>query len=85
MQGLGYLCELWDKLPIVTHKSHETSDLSDIGQDWPLLDNLYLTFISGYSLGRDYMSQIANLPLEQLTLGWLELKSKLLQLPEHSL
>ena len=80
MEGLGNLLELWDKLPTVTHKSQETLDLSDVCQYWPLLNNLYLTFISGYSLGRDYMPQIGNLPSEQLTLGQLELMSGLLQL-----
>ena len=85
MQGSNYLGKFWDKLPIVTCESQETLDLSDICQDWPLCDNLYLPFISGYSLGRDYMSQAGNLPSEQLTLGWLELKSSPLQLPEHSL
>ena len=61
VQGLGYLHEFWDKPAIVTHESHETFNLSDVFQDWLLLNSLYLTFISGYSLGRDYMSQIGNL------------------------
>ena len=85
MQGLSYLCKFWDKPPIVTHESQETLDLSDVCWNWPLLKSIYLNFISGFSLGRDYMPQIGNLPLEQLTLGWLELESSLLQLPEHSL
>ena len=45
----------------------------------------YLIFISGYSLGRYYMTQTGNLPLEQLTLGWFKLESSLLQFSEHSL
>ena len=85
MQGLGYLHELWDKVPIVTHKSQETLDLSYIVWDQPLLIHLYLTFISGYSFGRDYISQIGNLLSDQLKLGWLETNSGLLQLLEHSL
>ena len=85
MQGSGYLNEFWEKLPIVTHESQETLDLSDVCWDQPFLDNLYLTGVSGYSLGRVYILQIGNLPLEQLTLRWLELKSSLLQFPEHSL
>ena len=78
MQGSGYLYKFWDKPPIVIHESQETSDLSEVCWDQPLLNNFYLTFITGYSLGRDYMSQIGNLQSEQLTLGWLKLKSKLL-------
>ena len=85
MQGFGYLHKFCNKLPIVTGESQETLDLSDVCQDWPLLNDLYLTFISGYSLARDCMSQIGNLPLEELSLGRLELKSSLLQLLEHSL
>ena len=85
MQGLGYLCEFWDKLPIVSHESQEISNLHNICWDWPLLNCFYLPSVSGYSLGRDYMSQVGNLPFEQLTLRWLEFKSGLLQFPEHSL
>ena len=85
MQVSGYLHKFWDKLLIVTCGSQETLDLSDICMDCPLLNNLYLAFVSGYSLGRDYMPQIGNLLLEKLTLGWLELKSSFLQFPEHSL
>ena len=64
MQGSGYLHEFQAKPTIVTHESQETSNLHDICWDEPLLNSLYLTFISGYSLGRDYMPQIGNLPLE---------------------
>ena len=78
MQGLGYLHEFWDKLAIVTHESQENLDLSDIYQDWPLFNSLYLTFISGYFLGRDYAPDKQS-AIEQLTLGWFELKSSLLQ------
>ena len=30
MQGLGYLCEFWDKLPEISHESQETSGLCDV-------------------------------------------------------
>ena len=85
MQGSGYMHKFWDKPLKVSHESQETLNFCDVCWDWPLLNNLYLTFISGYSLGRDYMPQVENLPLEQLALRWLEFKSRLLQFLEHSL
>ena len=64
MQVLGYLHEFWHKLPIVSCESQENLSFHDAFQDWPLLNCLYLTFISDYSLGRDYMPQVGNLPLK---------------------
>ena len=55
MQGLGYLCEFWDKLPEISHESQETSNLLDVCWDWPLFDHFYLAFVIGYPLGRDHM------------------------------
>ena len=64
MQGLGYLHEFWDKLPIVSYESQETLNFCDVCQDWPLLNQLSLTFVSGYFLGNNDMPQVGNLPSE---------------------
>ena len=71
MQGSGYLCELWDELPIIPCKSQETLDLSYISWGMTFLDGFYFTFISGYSLGRNDMPQVGNLLSEQLTFIWV--------------
>ena len=55
MQGLCYLCELWDKLPIILCKSQKALDLSYISQGRPFLDGFYFILIGGYSLGRNDM------------------------------
>ena len=73
MQGSRYLRELWDEPPIVPCKAKETFNLSYISQGRPFLDGFYFAFIGGYSLGRNNMPQVGNLPLEQLTFGWFEL------------
>ena len=73
MQESGYLHELWDKLPIISCKSQETSDLSYISWGRPFLDGFYFAFIVGYFMGRNGMPQVDNLPSEQLTFGWFEL------------
>ena len=53
-------------------KPKKTSNLSDVSRDRPFFDSIYFTLISGYSLGRDDMPQVGNLPLEQLTFGRFE-------------
>ena len=69
MQGLSQLHELWNELSVISCKSQKTSDLSDVSQGRPFLNDFYFALIGGYSLDRDDMPQVGNLPLEQLTLG----------------
>ena len=64
MQALGYLCKFGDKLMVISHESQKALDLHDIFWCWPILDSFDFTLISGYSLGRNHMPQIANLPSE---------------------
>ena len=64
MQGLGYLHELGDELAIVSHESKKTLDLSDSGGGRLFTNSIYFAIISNYSLGRDNVSQICNLPVE---------------------
>ena len=73
MQGSSDLCELWDKPPLIPCESQKTLDLNYISWSRPFRDGFYFTYINGYSLGRNDMSQVGNLPSEQLTLGWFEL------------
>ena len=72
MQGSSCLHELWNEPSVIPHKSQKTLDLSDIRRGRPFLDGFYLTLIDGYSLGRNDMPQVGNLPSEQLTLGRFE-------------
>ena len=85
MQGLSYLHELWDKLPKIPCKSQKMLDLGYISQGRPFPDGFYFTFVSGYSLGRNHMPQLRNLPLEQLTFGEFEFQPSLFQLLEHGI
>ena len=61
MQGTCHLLEFGDELAVISHKSQETSDLCDVHGYGPFLDSLDLTFISGYSLGRNHVPQIGKL------------------------
>ena len=45
---------------VISHESQD-SDLSDVWGFWPFLDSFDFALISGYSLGRDHMSQVGNL------------------------
>ena len=72
MQGSSYLHELWNELSVMLHKPQKTSDLGDISKGRPFLHSVYLTLIGGYTLGRDNMPQVGNLPSEQLTFGRFE-------------
>ena len=72
MQGLSYLCKLWNELSVIPCKPQKTLDLSDISRGRPFLDGFYFTLISGYSLGRNDMPLVGDLPLEQLTLRRVE-------------
>ena len=67
MQGLSHL------LAVIHCKSQKTLDLSNIIQDRPFPNGFYFSLISGYSLVRDDMPSVSNLPLEQLTLGRFKL------------
>ena len=69
MQELCYLYEVWEKLPIIPCKSQKPSDLSYISWGRSLLNGFYFTLISVYSLGRNDIAWVGDLPLEQLTLG----------------
>ena len=73
MQGLSYLCELWDEPLIIPCKFQETSDLSHISWSRPFLDGFYFAFVGGCSLGAHDMPQVGDLPSEQLTFRWFEL------------
>ena len=64
MQGSGYLHKLGDKSAIIPCEPKKTPDLSDNGGGGPFSDSIYFPLISCYSLGRDYMSEICNLPAE---------------------
>ena len=46
----------------------ETPNLSDGGENWPILDGLDLTFIHLDALGRDHITQKDNLRSEKVTL-----------------
>ena len=72
MQGLSYLSKLWNEPSVIPCTPQKTLDLSDISRGRPFLDGMYFTLISGYSLGRNDMPQVGNLPSEQLTLGRFE-------------
>ena len=74
MQGSGYLHEFWDKPPVISCESQETSKLRDVCGDWLLFDCFNLAFISGYHLGRDqdwslfdhfYLAFISGYPLSR--------------------
>ena len=56
VQGLGNLCEFWDKPTVISCESQKTSDLCDIYGGWPLFDSFYFALINGYSLGRNHMA-----------------------------
>ena len=72
MQGLSYLHELWNKPPVIPHKTQKTSDLSDISRGRSFLNSINFTVFGGYFLGRNHMPQVDDLPSEQLTLGRFE-------------
>ena len=64
MHGLGHLCELGDELAVVTCKPKKTSNLSDGDGHRPFSNSIYFAFVGHYSLGRDNVPQICNLPVK---------------------
>ena len=64
MQGMGHLCEFGDKSTTISHEPMETTDFSNSGGGGPIFDGIYPSLISHYSLGRDNVPQICNLPAE---------------------
>ena len=62
--GSGYLCELGDELDIISHEPKKTSDFSNSGGGGPIFDGIYLSLISHYSLDRDNVPKICDLPVE---------------------
>ena len=85
MQGSSYLHELRNEPSVIPCKSQKTSDLSNINWGRLFPNGFYFALISGYSLGKDDMPSVGNLPFEQLELGQLEFQPSLFQFLEHSL
>ena len=81
MQGFGYLHKCGNEPAAGTRKPKETLDLHDSGGGRPF----YLTFIDCYSLSRDNVPQVCNLPAEKLTFGELEFQPSLFLFLEHGL
>ena len=73
MQGSTYLHKIWNEPFVIPCKPQQTLDFSVIHRGRMFLDGFYFNLISGYSLCRNDMPQVGNLPLEQLTLGRFEL------------
>ena len=85
MQGLGHLCELGDEPVVITCEPQETSDLCDGGWDRPFSNSIYFALIAYYSLGRDNVPQICDLPAEQLVFGRFKFQPGLFDFLENSL
>ena len=62
--GSCYLHKFRDKPMVISCESQKTLDLCDVCLDWPHFDSFYFALISGYSLGRNHVPQVGNLPSE---------------------